>query len=165
MSPVSLLCFLLLHLLIPSLAQTGSHISVGSSLTAKKDNSSWVSPSGEFAFGFCPLPANHNSDGEVFLLSIWYNNIPSRTIVWFANGDRPAPENSKLELTSDLGLVLTDPQGERLWTSENVVGTVSHATINDTGNFLILGSNLAKLWESFEDPRDTLLPSQTLGKK
>ncbi|XP_030447759.1 G-type lectin S-receptor-like serine/threonine-protein kinase LECRK3 [Syzygium oleosum] len=164
MSPVSMLCFLLFHLLISSLAQTDRDIIVGSSLTAKKDSSSWLSPSGDFAFGFRPLPANPNTDGEVFLLSIWYNKIPSRTIVWFANGNRPAPENSKLELTSDLGLVLTDPRGERLWISENIVGTVSHATMNDTSNFLILGSNSEKLWESFEDPDDTLLPSQTLGK-
>ncbi|XP_039163043.1 G-type lectin S-receptor-like serine/threonine-protein kinase LECRK2 [Eucalyptus grandis] len=164
MSPVSVLCFLLFHLLIPSPAQADGDITIGSSLTAKKDNSSWLSPSGDFAFGFRTLPANPDNHGEVFLLSIWYNKIPSRTIVWFANGDHPAPENSKLEFTSDLGLVLIDPRGERLWISENIVGTISHATINDTGNFIILGSNLEKLWESFEDPDDTLLPSQTLGK-
>ncbi|XP_030448015.2 G-type lectin S-receptor-like serine/threonine-protein kinase RLK1 [Syzygium oleosum] len=146
-------------------AQTDGDITVGSSLTAEKDNTSWISPSGDFAFGFHQLPANPNNDGEVFLLSVWYDRIPSRTIVWFASGDRPAPENSKLELSSNLGLVLTDPRGERLWISENIVGIVSHATMNDMGNFLILGSNLEKLWESFEDPHDTLLPSQTLGKK
>ncbi|KAL3751068.1 hypothetical protein ACJRO7_011958 [Eucalyptus globulus] len=164
MSPVSVLCFLLFHLLIPSPAQADGDITIGSSLTAKKDNSSWFSPSGDFAFGFRTLPANPDNHGEVFLLSIWYNKIPSRTIVWFANGDHPAPENSKLEFTSDLGLVLTDPRGQRLWISENIVGTISHATFNDTGNFIILGSNLENLWESFEDPDDTLLPSQTLGK-
>ncbi|KAI6685923.1 hypothetical protein NL676_031836 [Syzygium grande] len=165
MSHVLMLCFLLFHLLIPSLAQTDGDITVGSSLTTEKDNTSWLSPSGDFAFGFHQLPANPNNDGEVFLLFVWYNRIPSRTIVWFTSGDRAAPENSKLELTSNLGLVLTDPRGERLWISENIVGIVSHATMNDMGNFLILGSNLEKLWESFEDPHDTLLPSQTVGRK
>ncbi|KAL3751070.1 hypothetical protein ACJRO7_011960 [Eucalyptus globulus] len=139
-------------------------ITVGSSLTATNGNSSWLSPSGDFAFGFRSLSNGNNAkDERLFLLSIWYNKIPSKTVVWFANGDRPAPENSKLALTSNLGLVLTDPQGEELWKSENILGDVSCAIFNDTGNFAILDLKLEKLWESFEDPRDTLLPSQTLG--
>ncbi|XP_039158923.1 uncharacterized protein LOC120288822 [Eucalyptus grandis] len=95
-------------------AQANGDITIGSSLTAKKDDSSWLSPSGDFAFGFRTLPANPDNHGEVFLLSIWYNKIPSRTIVWFANGDHPAPENSKLEFTSEIGLVLTDPRGQKI---------------------------------------------------
>lgn len=164
MSPVStlhLLCFLLLLIPNPSLAQT--KIEVGSSLTATNGNSSWLSPSGDFAFGF--RSSNDGTENDRFFwLSIWYNKIPSETIVWFAKQDRPAPENSKLELNSSSGLVLTTPQGEELWKSDNILGTVSHALINDTGNFAILDSSSEVLWESFDNPRDTLLPSQVLGK-
>ncbi|XP_030447747.1 G-type lectin S-receptor-like serine/threonine-protein kinase LECRK3 [Syzygium oleosum] len=151
--------------LFPVLSVAQTNITVGSSLTAANGNSTWLSPSGDFAFGFRSLSNDNNGkDERLFLLSIWYNKIPSKTVVWFANGDRPAPENSKLELTSNLGLVLTDPQGEELWKSENILGSVSRAVVNDTGNFVILDSKLEKLWESFEDPCDILLPSQTLGK-
>jgi hypothetical protein len=54
------------------------------------DNSSWLSPSGDFALGFRP---HNNSD--FFLLSIWYGKIPDRTIVWYTNADQLAPKGSK----------------------------------------------------------------------
>jgi len=96
--------------LFPVLSVAQADITVGSSLTAVNGNSSWLSPSGDFAFGFRSLYNGNNAkDERLFLLSIWYNKVPSETIVWFANGDRPAPENSKLALTSNLGFVLTNP--------------------------------------------------------
>ncbi|XP_030448014.1 G-type lectin S-receptor-like serine/threonine-protein kinase LECRK2 [Syzygium oleosum] len=145
-----------------SRAQT--NIAVGSSLTATNGNSSWLSPSEDFAFGFGSLSNGDTKNDRLFLLSIWYNNIPSETIIWFGNQGRPVPANSKLELTSGSGLVLTNPQGEELWKSENISGTVLHAVFNDTGNFVILDSSSEVLWQSFDNPSDTLLPSQVLGK-
>ncbi|KAK2632695.1 hypothetical protein EUGRSUZ_L01216 [Eucalyptus grandis] len=166
MSPVSIhhtLFFLLFLIPRPSLAQ--ENIPVGSSLTATNGNSSsWLSPSGDFAFGFHSLSDGDTKKNQLFLLAIWYNKIPSKTIVWFANEDRPAPENSKLTLDSDSGLVLTNPQGGELWKPDTVIGTVSHAVLNDTGNFIILDSSSDVKWQSFDNPCDTLLPSQVLGK-
>ncbi|XP_039163846.1 G-type lectin S-receptor-like serine/threonine-protein kinase LECRK3 [Eucalyptus grandis] len=166
MSPVSIhhtLFFLLFLIPRPSLAQ--ENIPVGSSLTATNGNSSsWLSPSGDFAFGFHSLSDGDTKKNQLFLLAIWYNKIPSKTIVWFANEDRPAPENSKLTLDSDSGLVLTNPQGGELWKPDTVIGTVSHAVLNDTGNFMILDSSSDVKWQSFDNPCDTLLPSQVLGK-
>ncbi|KAI8529470.1 hypothetical protein RHMOL_Rhmol12G0227000 [Rhododendron molle] len=46
------------------------NITIGSSLTADVNNSSWVSPSGGFAFSFL-----HIGTGD-YLLAIWFNNIP-----------------------------------------------------------------------------------------
>ncbi|KAL6347802.1 hypothetical protein AAG906_026331 [Vitis piasezkii] len=46
------------------------------SLLASDGSSSWKSPSGDFAFGFRPL-----ADGSLFLLAIWFEKIPERTIV------------------------------------------------------------------------------------
>ncbi|XP_030513461.1 G-type lectin S-receptor-like serine/threonine-protein kinase LECRK2 [Rhodamnia argentea] len=165
MSPVSthhVLCFLLFLIPNPCLAQT--RIAVGSSLIATNGNSSWLSPSGDFAFGFRSLSDDGTKNDQLFWLSIWYDKIPSKTIVWFAKQDRPAPKNSKLELNSGSGLVVTSPQGEELWKSDGFGGTVSHASINDTGNFVLLDSSSEVLWESFANPFDTLLPSQVLGK-
>ncbi|GAY49911.1 hypothetical protein WN943_009501 [Citrus x changshan-huyou] len=101
------LSFLLL-LLQPFLtfAQTRGNITIGASLSASQNSSSWLSPNGDFAFGFHSLDSNK----DLFMLSIWYAKIPQKTIVWFANGDSPAASGTKVEVTADQGLVLTSPQ-------------------------------------------------------
>lgn len=75
-----ILCIFLFVLLLPYsvLAQGNGIISVGSSITATDKVKSWFSPSGDFAFGFTKVQ-------DQFLLSIWYNKIPDKTIVWFLN--------------------------------------------------------------------------------
>ncbi|WRX33272.1 Bulb-type lectin domain - like 4 [Theobroma cacao] len=145
--------------LLPILAaaQTVGNVTVGASLSAV-ENSSWISPSGDFAFGF-----NQLNNKDLFLLAIWYNKIPEKTIVWYANGDRPAPRGSRLLLTADRGFVLTSPQGEQLWNTETINGVVRSGVLDDTGNLMLRGSN-SILWESFKNPADTMLPSQKLDK-
>ncbi|KAF5447894.1 hypothetical protein F2P56_033411 [Juglans regia] len=157
--PPTFFSLLLLLFPISAIAQTSRNITVGSSLSATDDNSTWLSPSADFAFGFHRL---NNSD--FFLLSIWYDKIPDRTIVWYANGDRPAPRGSKVGLSSDRGLVLTSPQGEELWTSQNLTGVVASGVMNDTGNFVLRDSSFNKVWESFQDPADTILPTQNMER-
>uniref|UniRef100_A0A2N9J640 Non-specific serine/threonine protein kinase n=1 Tax=Fagus sylvatica TaxID=28930 RepID=A0A2N9J640_FAGSY len=127
------------------------------SLTANDEVPSWLSPSGDFAFGFHQL-----DNKEQFLLSIWYANIPDKTVVWYANGDNPAPRGSKVELRADGGLVLNDPQGKEIWRSEPIIGSVAYGVMNDTGNFVLESSNSNKLWQSFDYPTDTMLPTQTM---
>ncbi|KAL9438867.1 hypothetical protein AB3S75_024520 [Citrus x aurantiifolia] len=148
-----LLCFPLLQFL--SAATT---INLGSSLSSTSSNSSWLSPSEDFAFGFLQL--NNNSD--LFLLAIWFNKIPERTIVWHANGDNPAPRGSTLELTAT-GLLLKDPGGKTIWDGKPDK-KVSDAAMLDTGNFVLRASsnNSDYAWQSFKNPTDTILPTQIL---
>ncbi|CAK8539513.1 unnamed protein product [Lathyrus sativus] len=126
------------------------------------NNNSWLSPSGDFAFGFRQL----NTSTKPFMLAIWYNKIPDKTIVWTArdtNNDNnllQAPTGSKIQLTSG-GLTLTTPQDATIWTAQpNTV--VSYGNMLDTGNFVLVNNN-STVWESFEFPTDTLLPNQSLG--
>ncbi|KAJ8770891.1 hypothetical protein K2173_021806 [Erythroxylum novogranatense] len=137
-----------------SVAQTGRDVRVGDSLTAA-ENSSWISPSGEFAFGFY----QHESNKDLYLLAIWYAKIPQRTIVWYANVGVLAPKQSKVELNSSQGLVLTDDRGNQLWTSTKS-GVVASGSMRDSGNFVLQDSRSDMLWESFKDPADTILPGQ-----
>uniref|UniRef100_A0A5B6Z0S8 Receptor-like serine/threonine-protein kinase n=1 Tax=Davidia involucrata TaxID=16924 RepID=A0A5B6Z0S8_DAVIN len=149
----------LVFILLPfcSVAQTNGNIAVGASLSATdKGTSSWVSPSGDFAFGFRQL-----ENKDLFLVSIWYDKIPDRTIVWYANGDNPAPKGSKLELTADRGLVLN---GKEIWKSDYSIGVVAFGFMNDTGNFVLANQNSEKIWESFSEPTDTLLPAQKMSR-
>ncbi|CAL5187680.1 unnamed protein product [Lathyrus oleraceus] len=130
--------------------------------TITNNNNSWLSPSGEFAFGFRQL----NTSTNPFMLAIWYNKIPDETIVWTArdtnnnNNLLQAPTGSKIQLTSG-GLTLTTPQDAIIWTARpNAV--VSYGNMLDTGNFVLVNNN-STVWESFEFPTDTLLPNQSLG--
>ncbi|GAU37839.1 hypothetical protein TSUD_56990 [Trifolium subterraneum] len=95
-------------------SSTGSlnqSVSVRDSLTAENGTTYWLSPSGDFAFGFFQLP------NELFLLAIWYAKIQNDSIIWYANGDSPAPKGSRLVLNDSHGLVLTSPEGSELWKS------------------------------------------------
>ncbi|GMH00082.1 hypothetical protein Nepgr_001921 [Nepenthes gracilis] len=144
---------------LTAIGQNDGNVEVGASLSATTTtNSSWLSPSGDFAFGFRNLYDNRH----FFLLSIWYAEIPD-TIVWYAGNDGVlAPEGSKLVLTPNSGLVINDPQGNALWSSAISAGIVSHGFLNDTGNFVIKDDQNGVLWQSFDHPGDTLLPTQIM---
>ncbi|XP_077227851.1 G-type lectin S-receptor-like serine/threonine-protein kinase LECRK3 [Tasmannia lanceolata] len=151
----NLLCLLfLLHPLL-AMVQTNGSISLGSSLSTS-DSSSWVSPSGDFAFGFTLV------DKNLFLLAIWFNKIPEKTIVWSANGDNLVLDGSRIELTNSGQLVLNNHQGKDIWTAQVTNGSVTSASILDTGNLVLRNSNSGITWQSFDHSTDTILPTQIL---
>ncbi|RZC19821.1 G-type lectin S-receptor-like serine/threonine-protein kinase RLK1 [Glycine soja] len=146
-------------------AQTRSNKIIGHSLLKKTSKASWmVSPHGQSRRNIvvgdsllAKTTSNNNNpsswvvsplgdfafgfvlleDTNNFLVFIWYAKIPEKIVVWYTNGETPASKGSKVELTADDGLVLTALNGELLWKNDNHNG---------------------------KDPRDTLLPSQSLEK-
>ncbi|KAB5565150.1 hypothetical protein DKX38_005204 [Salix brachista] len=60
-----------------AVAQTDGSNPVGASITANDDAPPWLSSSGEFAFGFRQM-----ENKDYFWLSIWYEKIPEKTVVW-----------------------------------------------------------------------------------
>ncbi|CAH2044098.1 unnamed protein product, partial [Thlaspi arvense] len=142
-------------------------VPVGESLTASESrqfSGSWLSPSGDFAFGFRKIPSN---DG--FTLSIWFDKIPDKTIVWHAQAINTTtglvPTGSKVTLTADRGLVLTNPGGQQLWSSSLPPSrsSVSRGLITDAGDFGLFSEDSGvALWSSFANPTDTLLPTQNM---
>ncbi|XP_021817363.1 G-type lectin S-receptor-like serine/threonine-protein kinase LECRK3 [Prunus avium] len=159
-SVLDLLCFFLFMILpYSTIAQPYVNISFGSSLTARNDhNSSWQSPSGEFAFGFKQI----GKDG--FLLAIWFNKIPERTIVWSANGNNLVPQGSQVELTSDGQFMLKDATGKGIWSADSPGTGFAYAAMLDTGNFVLANQDSSTLWQSFDQPTDTILPTQILNQ-
>ncbi|GKV22196.1 hypothetical protein SLEP1_g32081 [Rubroshorea leprosula] len=157
--PNSLYLILLCLLPVSVLSQTYKNITLGSSLTAVlNDNSSWTSPSGEFAFGFQQIETGG------FLLAIWFDNIPEKTIVWSANGGNLVKQGSKVQLRTDGQFELIDPKGQEVWMANlSGSGIVSYAAMLDTGNFVLASQNSTNLWESFDHPTDTILPTQTIS--
>ncbi|GJW54972.1 G-type lectin S-receptor-like serine/threonine-protein kinase LECRK3 [Tanacetum coccineum] len=138
--------------------RTNGSVSVGASLTATTDATPWLSPSSEFAFGFRQVQGNEN-----FLLSIWYDKIPDKTIVWYPRNGPMVVQGSKVELTNGLGLVLSDPQGRQVWNSGSI-SDLAYGAMNDTGNFMLVGSDSRNKWESFNFPADTILPTQSMPR-
>ncbi|RVW48678.1 G-type lectin S-receptor-like serine/threonine-protein kinase RLK1 [Vitis vinifera] len=94
------------------IAQIYSNITLGSSLTALDNNSFWGSLSGDFAFGFQQI------GGGGFLLAIWFNKVPEKTIIWSSNRNNVVQSGSKVQLTTDGLFVLTDSTGEQVWMAD-----------------------------------------------
>uniref|UniRef100_A0A0A0KZA1 Receptor-like serine/threonine-protein kinase n=1 Tax=Cucumis sativus TaxID=3659 RepID=A0A0A0KZA1_CUCSA len=165
--PPFLHSLLLLLLVLPtcSFSQLFKNVTLGSSLTATQLNDHhnyWVSQSGDFAFGFLPL----GSQG--FLLAIWFYKIDEKTVVWSANRDKLVSKGSTVQFTSAGQLVLNDPGGNQIWTatassSGNTNRSVSYAAMLDSGNFVLAATDSEILWQRFDVPTDTILPSQTLN--
>ncbi|XP_027077001.1 G-type lectin S-receptor-like serine/threonine-protein kinase LECRK3 [Coffea arabica] len=154
------LIFFLFLFPISALSQKNGIVRVplGSTLTAGETSASpWLSPSGDFAFGFQEV--QHK---DLFLLSIWYHKIPDKTVVWFVNSTNPVPRGSTVKLDPQTGLVHCDPRGLQLWSANVDSAQIDHGFMNDTGNFVLKGNDDSWLWESFKHPADTILPNQEL---
>ncbi|KAL8029308.1 hypothetical protein ABFS82_14G213700 [Erythranthe guttata] len=137
----------------------GGNITLGSSLVADSSNSTWKSPSGEFAFGFRQVYPGG------YLLAIWFDEMPERTIIWSANRNNLAQQGSTIQLSSDGRFELNDPTaGRRIWAASPATSGVAYAAMLDSGDFVLAANSSAVTWRSFDEPTDTLLPSQTLDQ-
>ncbi|ERN05705.1 G-type lectin S-receptor-like serine/threonine-protein kinase LECRK4 [Amborella trichopoda] len=164
MAAILLVQFLLLVAIPVTRAQSpaAQNISLGSSLSTNpsgNNRSYWLSPSGFFAFGLYPLP-----NTQTFLVGIWLDKTPEKTLVWCANRDSaPLSTGYSIILTTSGSLILRSPQSQAQvipLISDNLVPT-SFAAIRDDGNFVLYASN-GTVWQSFDSPTDTILPGQNL---
>ncbi|RCV35589.1 hypothetical protein SETIT_7G251700v2 [Setaria italica] len=117
-----------------------------------------VSEGGDFALGFF---SPTNSSRKLYI-GIWYNSIPERTVVWVANRDNPinSPSSAKLAITNNSELVLSDSQGQSIWKTNNTRGGAgAFAVILNSGNFVLRLPNGRDIWQSFDHPTDTILPT------
>ncbi|GMP52713.1 hypothetical protein CsSME_00018423 [Camellia sinensis var. sinensis] len=120
-----------------------------------------VSSGGSFEMGFFSLGNSQNT-----YLGIWYKKISVRTVVWVANRETPLVNSSGILTVIDLGiLALVNGTDSVLW-SPNVTGSTQDpvAQLMESGNLVVKDVNDNILWQSFDYPCDTLLPSMKLGK-
>jgi hypothetical protein len=147
------LFFLFSAFFTASAQQIQSNVSRGSSLTPTT-NSTWSSRSGLYAFGFY-------KQGNGYAVGIFMAGIPEKTVVWTANrDDPPVSSNATLLFASDGRLVLQMGQEQVAVVAESS-GSASASMLN-SGNFVIYNSDQGIIWQSFDHPTDTLLPSQRL---
>ncbi|XP_047342230.1 G-type lectin S-receptor-like serine/threonine-protein kinase At1g34300 [Impatiens glandulifera] len=154
------LSFLLLLLLLFIRDITAADISPGSTLSASNLNQTWNSPDNSFAFGFI-------RDGSTYFAAITYGGIP----VWKAGGQNQgggaADSTATLQFLSNGDLRLVNGSSNSLvWQSNTTGRGVTAASLDDSGNLLLKNGSIT-VWSSFENPTDTLLPTQnfTVDKK
>uniref|UniRef100_A0A0D3ESB0 Receptor-like serine/threonine-protein kinase n=1 Tax=Oryza barthii TaxID=65489 RepID=A0A0D3ESB0_9ORYZ len=156
----------LASLLLCSSASTAQHtLGTGSSLSVEDRSRPFlVSPDGTFSCGF--IQAGDDGD-NAFSFSVWFTAARDGAVVWTANPDAPVNgRGSTISFRHDGELALADTNGTTVWASRTGGGgrglTVS---LRDTGNLVIEDPSTGRaVWQSFDRPTDTLLPSQRFTK-
>uniref|UniRef100_A0A0D9W2M0 non-specific serine/threonine protein kinase n=1 Tax=Leersia perrieri TaxID=77586 RepID=A0A0D9W2M0_9ORYZ len=164
MAPLLFLFFLQFLLLLSSPSTQAQNISLGTSLTTQELNNAWLSPSGEFAFGFRPIEGN----SSFYLLAVWFNKISDKTVTWYTKSSEQDPEpikvpsGSSLQFTSTGVLSLRDPTNREVC-NPGAAGAPD-ASMLDTGNFVIAAAGGSTVsWETFSYPTNTILVTQVLS--
>ncbi|PKI40576.1 hypothetical protein CRG98_039038, partial [Punica granatum] len=120
-----------------------------------------ISAGGKFELGFFSPDNSYKR-----YLGIWFYNIPSRTIVWVANRNKPLDGSRGLLKIEHGTLVIQDNSGRVIWSS-NTLNQSSSSTIAkllDSGNLVLKYDNSESyLWQSFDHPTDTLLAGMKIG--
>ncbi|KAH9717752.1 non-specific serine/threonine protein kinase [Citrus sinensis] len=152
------LTFTILSSCFTATAQQGhSNINIGSSLSPN-GNSSWLSPSGIYAFGFY-----QQSNGSSYFVGVFLAGIPEKNVVWTANRDNPpVSSNATLFFNSEGRIVLrSTEQGQDSIIADDSQ-SASSASMLDSGGFVLYDSDGKVIWQTFDHPTDTILPTQRL---
>ncbi|XP_039020153.1 G-type lectin S-receptor-like serine/threonine-protein kinase RKS1 isoform X9 [Hibiscus syriacus] len=130
-----------------------------------EDNDEMIISGGKsFALGFFGPENSRNR-----YVGIWYHQIPDKVVVWVANRDNPITDNSGILRIDSLGNLALFHRNQTLpvWsTNISITGTRNtFAQILDSGNLVLLQNDTRKvvLWQSFDHPSNTWLPSMKLG--
>ncbi|XP_022631344.1 G-type lectin S-receptor-like serine/threonine-protein kinase LECRK4 [Vigna radiata var. radiata] len=129
-------------------------VQLGSTIVAGT-NSSWRSSSEDYAFGFY-----HLNSGR-YLVGIWFDKIPNKTLVWSANRDNPVEIGSYINLTRSGQFVLQPLNGTSFSIYEG--SNTASAVMQNDGNLVLKNALSNVIWQSFDSPTDTLLLGQTLN--
>jgi hypothetical protein len=120
-----------------------------------------VSPDATFSCGF--LQAGENA----FSFSVWYTNAADKADVWTASPGAPVNGRaSRISFPRSGDLALVDANGTTVWASKTS-GRGLTISLLDNGNLVITDPSTTgggPVWQSFDSPVDTLVPTQSLTK-
>ncbi|KAI4378356.1 hypothetical protein MLD38_015847 [Melastoma candidum] len=120
----------------------------------------------------CGFYCSDNRNAYLFAIFIIPTNTDTGTkmspaVVWSANRNRLVGTSASLNLSADGGLVLQDSDGSVVWSRGKTGNPIRRMNLTDEGNLLLIGESNQIIWQSFDEPTDSLLPGQklALGKK
>ncbi|GLJ05467.1 hypothetical protein SUGI_0018660 [Cryptomeria japonica] len=116
---------IILYLMLIYVLARKKNISLGSTLISS-ENSKWVSPNGQFAFGFYAITLT------LYVVGVWFDDIPTKSLACTAMKDRrdiPVEKMFTLQLTNS-GLILYDDQNNTKWSSGQTNSVVIQSCCN-----------------------------------
>ncbi|KAE8811334.1 putative serine/threonine-protein kinase receptor [Hordeum vulgare] len=126
------------------------------------DGETLVSAGGSFTLGFFSPGASTKR-----YLGIWFS-VSNATVVWVANRDQPLLDRSGTLVLNDVGSLVLGDSSRRTrtaWSSNFQPASAASVQLLDSGNLVVRnGSSNTSLWQSFDQPSDTLLAGMKLGK-
>ncbi|GAV75759.1 Pkinase domain-containing protein/S_locus_glycop domain-containing protein/B_lectin domain-containing protein [Cephalotus follicularis] len=132
-----------------------TNIPLGSFLSASNPNQSWSSPNDTFSLSFAQVVPSTSPPS--FLPSIaFFGGVP----IWSPPA-ATVDSGGSLRLDIDGLLRLVNGSGSTVWDSATDGLGVASASIDDSGN-LVLSNSTGTVWSSFQNPTDTIVPSQNL---
>ncbi|CAN0928281.1 G-type lectin S-receptor-like serine/threonine-protein kinase At1g34300 [Linum grandiflorum] len=134
-----------------SVTFSAAQISPGSSLSAADLNRTWSSPNSTFSVGFTQVGSTNSFAAGI--------NYFGGVRIWTAG---IVDSVGALRFTSGGSLLLVNGSGSTVWNSRTAA---TSASIEDSGN-LVLRNRSGIVWSSFDNPTDTIVPSQnfTVGQ-
>ncbi|KAG9456937.1 hypothetical protein H6P81_001445 [Aristolochia fimbriata] len=119
-------------------------------------------PIGNYLFQLC----FYNTTPDAFHLAMLMGNEDSDfsflRFVWEANRYSPVAENATLSFNRDGNLVLANPGGGVVWSTDTADKGVVGLGVLENGNLLLYDKKRNIVWQSFDHPTDTLLVGQSL---
>eukprot|EP00262_Sarcandra_glabra_P019533 TRINITY_DN7388_c0_g1_i1.p1 TRINITY_DN7388_c0_g1~~TRINITY_DN7388_c0_g1_i1.p1 ORF type:complete len:479 (+),score=50.48 TRINITY_DN7388_c0_g1_i1:55-1491(+) len=127
------------------------------------DGDTLISSNEIFELGFFSPGSSKNR-----YVGIWYYNISAKSVVWIANRDNPLTNSSGVfSIESNGNLIISDGRRNVFWSTNTTSNSSVSAVLENTGNLVLstdsIDNSSRVLWQSFDNPTDTFLPSMQIG--
>ncbi|RWR91639.1 putative receptor protein kinase ZmPK1 [Cinnamomum micranthum f. kanehirae] len=145
--------------LMLSISAELDYLNQGWSISVERSDNVIVSPDRTFSAGFQSVGDN------AYCFAVWFTHVKF-TPVWMANRDYPVNgRRSALSLQKDGNVVLRDAARSTVWETGTTSASGVRLCLLDTGNLILHQTSTNNtLWQSFNFPTDTLLPTQQLRR-
>lgn len=102
-----------------------------------------------------------NPGGQQTSFYLCVIHAASNTIIWSGNRDAPISDSGKM-LLSFKGITILDEHGNTKWSTPSLKSQVSRLVLPEIGNLVLLDKSNGSLWETFQNPTDTIVVRQRL---
>ncbi|KAL6527553.1 hypothetical protein OROGR_016643 [Orobanche gracilis] len=105
--------------------------------------------------------AMFNPGAQKFRYYFCVVHVESNAVIWSANRDSPVSKSGSVVLTTN-GITISDEDRSQRWSTPRFRPSVSALMLTQSGNLVLLDRSNTTLWESFNNPTDTIVTGQKL---